>query len=237
LFDATTGGSTPLHNGAVARWMDKSINGFAFTQGTANNRPLRITNAIGTRSGLDFDGSNDVLYAAANVFDTNVSVFAVLKFDTTARKAAFDLNTGAGNFRHFNLEANTVGSANRLGLYASNAAYDTPHVFNTNTNIFCITANASSGNSVIENTSYRVNGKAETLTLRAGASATYADYAAAASIGVMIGGYNDAGAQAFPSANMDGRIYEIAVYNRVLSASELALLETYLSLKWGVAIV
>ena len=66
LFDAVSGGGIVTdNNDPVARWEDKSGNGYHLTQSTASRQPLLKTNARNGRNSLYFDGSNDQMVRTA----------------------------------------------------------------------------------------------------------------------------------------------------------------------------
>lgn len=106
LFDATSGGSLPGNNGAVARWEDKSGNGRHVTQSTSGNRPLRRS---ATQNGLDiveFNGTSHLLTGGPSAIGQNVtqlSIFGVWRFITnpTSPAVVLSTNTGTGVGRCF----------------------------------------------------------------------------------------------------------------------------------------
>lgn len=236
LFDATTGGSLPANNGGVARWMDKGPSAFDFTQSIANNRPARKVQQLNGLDGVYFDGSNDCLYKAANVFDTTVTLLAVAAFDNnTSRRVVCDINTQDGtNFRHLMIEQNTFGTAgSRYGYYATQSVYDSNLATSAGAKLFCITADTTSGNPVIANTAYRVQGVERTLTALSGTLA-YKD--CTTTNGVMVGAVNNGGTNPAGTIGMLGHIYEIIVYNVRLSADQIGFVERYLARKWGITL-
>jgi hypothetical protein len=77
----TGSGFVPAANGeAVARWVDKSANAHILAQTVSGRRPLLSTSA-GPSSGraIIFDGADDFLTKAANVFTMPCTVYMVLK--------------------------------------------------------------------------------------------------------------------------------------------------------------
>lgn len=239
LFDATTGGSLPANNAAVARWMDKGPSAFDFTQGTANNRPIR---KVQQRNGLDgvyFDGSNDCLYKSANVFDTTVTLLAVADFDdNTSRRVIVDLGSVADNLnKNLAIEQNTFQTVgNRYSLYATGNTYDSDLATSSGAKVFCVTADATLNNNVIDNTTYRVNGATRTLTGRSLATAAYRDSTTGDAKGVMVGAFNNNGANLAASLGMKGHVYEIIAYNVRLTSDQIGFIERYLANKWGVSL-
>lgn len=233
IFDRTNGGSLPNDKGSVALWVDKSLKNNAFIQGVANNRPIRKNQQLNGLDGIYFDGSNDFLYCNTNAFDTTVSVLVVADFDNnSSRRAVLDLNAPAGTFRHFVIEQNTYQTAgNRYGFYASNSALDSDFVTSSGAKLFCLTANTIAASSIISNTSYRINGTLRTLTVKAGGG-SYSDYTT--SNGVGIGDFNNNGVGG--GLGLLGHIYEVIVYNVILSSNQINIIENYLARKWGLSI-
>jgi hypothetical protein len=77
----TGSGFVPAANGeAVARWVDKSANAHILAQTTAGSRPLLSTSA-GPSSGrcIEWDGADDFLVKAGNLFSLPYTMFVVLK--------------------------------------------------------------------------------------------------------------------------------------------------------------
>lgn len=239
LFDATTGGSTPAADAAVARIVDKGPSAFAFTQGTVNNRPLRRVASLNGLDGIQFDGANDSLYALSNVFDTGVSCMAVVKLASATNRAPIvDINSGTsgvGANPYFVLEANTFSTAgSRWGIYTCGSSADS--TLSTSTNAACVllAANATNGNAIISNTDYRRNGAVSgAMTLKSGVGNFY-DLSVSGNSGTMIGSYNNAGTSTVAYGAFT--LYELAVWNRRLTAAECAFLESYVARKWSVAI-
>ena len=238
LFDSTTGGSTPAANAEVARITDKGPSAFSFTQGTLNNRPLRrVANQNGL-DGVQFDGSNDSLYAAANVFDTGVAVLLVFKLaSSTARCPTADLgNYGASG--SFIIEANTFSTVgSRMGLYAGastgGSTFDSGVATSTSARIAMVAANATGGGDVPTNTAYRIDGVASTLTRRAGADSNYLTGYSTNS-GTAIGAYNNNGSGGLLFGGFT--LYELCVWSRQLTPAECQWLERYAARKWGIAL-
>ena len=67
---------------AVSSWLDRSVNGYDFTQAVGANQPIWTAGEFGGNAGLIFDGTNDSLeISVANPFSTSQSFtfFVVLK--------------------------------------------------------------------------------------------------------------------------------------------------------------
>ena len=95
-FDADDVSTFTLSGTAVSEWRDKSGNGYAVSQGTGNNQPSRTGTVLG-RATVDFDGSNDCLFAdntgisAAFSGDKSITAFVVGQMHTTAEAAINNL--------------------------------------------------------------------------------------------------------------------------------------------------
>lgn len=95
-FDADDASTFTLNGTAVSEWRDKSGNGYAVSQGTSNNQPVRTGTVLG-RATIDFDGSNDCLFsdstglAASLSGDKSLTAFIVGQMHTTAEAAVNNL--------------------------------------------------------------------------------------------------------------------------------------------------
>jgi hypothetical protein len=234
----TSNGATPVaaNNDPVA-YLRCKVTGTALTQTTDANRPLYITSGINTKPGLDFDGTNDVLFAgsgtlmglARNV--TGVTLFLVhrVKVVSNSTKFFFFASTGAS------------ATASRLGTNTDAAAGSRPvlggrrndadaavglsgTLGNVNTNPAIYTAQYNYGSATA---ALRVNGAvdfAPTAWLTAGSTSN------TDSLQISIGGVN--GASVWQSVVMG----EVLAYQRILTAAEIGRVERYLAAKWGVSI-
>lgn len=89
LFDATTGGNAVTNGGQVARWEDKSTNGWHFTQSTSANRPVRDVAEKNGRDTVFFNptGNTKFLTGTTNaVLLTNSAstIYIVLSYATNS---------------------------------------------------------------------------------------------------------------------------------------------------------
>lgn len=92
--DAITG----LANGAaVASWADSSPAGNALTQATGANQPTYVASAQNGLPGVQFDGSNDVLAAAAGIKVGHVFVVAKYSAATFSGYAGLVSSTGGSD--------------------------------------------------------------------------------------------------------------------------------------------
>lgn len=92
-FSYTTGSTTK-----VSEWRDKSGNGYAVSQPTANNRPAR-TGALRGRACIDFDGTNDCLFSDGTALadamngDKSITVIVVGEMQNASEVAINALGT------------------------------------------------------------------------------------------------------------------------------------------------
>jgi hypothetical protein len=93
----------------VGTWSDRSGNNRNQSNGTANQRPIYITNSIGGNGVVEFDGSNDRLGGGSSVnWYPYVTTFFVAQTDDTAgAKGQYvfwdgNTNTSGGSF-HFGI--------------------------------------------------------------------------------------------------------------------------------------
>lgn len=220
LFDATSGGSQVVADGAVARWADKAESNYQVTQGTANNRPLLRVAGLGGKPALEFDGTDDWLQIEENLIGNSgsMTVLVAMRIDTLGLGTRLILNKGdAASFQNtvWELEA-----GNPWYGYANFAWF------------------ASIGTSALPTaTPMVVGGKTDnfvsTLLLNnSAAGPASADAEAANDISQYIG---ICGAGTSGAGPLAATIGEILIYERALNSTEMGQLQTYLAGKWGVA--
>lgn len=198
--------------GSVSQWDDKSGNGNDVTQGTGSAQPTTGVTTQNGRNVLDF-ATDDFLSAPSALYtlpNGNSTVFIVSKGEATSQQRVISA-TESGSFR-YGVEYTSGGNV----------------LFQNNTS-------ASGGvSSAIEETQFNlisayrsdttqgisVNGAAFTTNT----SANSEDGVTALAIGANAGG----------SVELNGSIAEIIIYDRFLSASEIANVQNYLSRKWGI---
>jgi Concanavalin A-like lectin/glucanases superfamily len=112
-----------LGGGAVASWLDASGNANHANQATAGKRPLLVANAINGRPAVRFDGVDDRLDLAGNVFATSsfpLTVIAVVRTSDDAGHLAGTGSSGAGYLTSYGGALTVVGG--RATLKANNAS-------------------------------------------------------------------------------------------------------------------
>jgi len=114
LFDATSGGSLPAADGAVARLNDKSGNARHIIQSTAGARPTRRTAVANGLGVVRFDGSDDVLAnASAQLPLRSRLVFIVFRENAAiVNSGLLNLRSATGN-DFDSTDGLTIGPGNR----------------------------------------------------------------------------------------------------------------------------
>ncbi len=217
-YDATVASSITLTSGFVSQWNDLSGTGHHLTQSVEADRPG--TGTISGKTAIDFDGSNDYLSnAVAPAGFTYGTIFCVHSFDNAGGNQVLYTILAAGNetmavSKHTGGEyRNNAGASGSVARSGGTAVINTPRL---TTNTF------DSGTSAH---AYRLDGAEQTGTT----GGFFSNIA-----GTWLGARNSAtfGLTLF----LDGQVGEWVIYNRVLSASEVAKVEAYLAAKWGVTL-
>jgi hypothetical protein len=229
VLDAS-GNQISSHNTTIATWRDKSGSGYDATQATDANRPLWYNAANGQNNlpAIYCDGTNRWLERREYLFTTAVTYFVVCKWaDTTGRYWPFD----AGGYYPYHFAVEQHNSLNRVGLFTTENSWVTSLTPTAGAQMFAVTANAVSGATININTdvTFRRNKTTHTLSSNGQNGSTWRNYADASGKGFSVGRPTTLNA-----LQMKGQIYEIIVYNRVLSASERASVEDYLAAKWNI---
>jgi hypothetical protein len=218
-YDASVTSSLTLVNGFVSQWSDLSGGGLNLTQGAEANRPG--TGTLGGRQAIDFDGSNDFLANAGVPTGWEFgSLFVSFSQDATAASQSL-------------ASANVSALSLRMGVLWSNAGE-----FRTQSVNAGGATTSASGGSAATNTprllAYTFNGQSSAgLRLNGTALAGTTGTTTSNDAGLVVGIRRISAANSLP---FDGQIGEFIVYNRVLSASEIATVEQYLSRKWGMTL-
>lgn len=230
-YDAADQSTMTLNGSTVREWRSK-VNSVAVSQGTAGAQPTLTQNYYNGRSALTFDGgdflSNDTLSIQLNGFT------GAVVFDETTRVSFAGLLTGippsgsdstqAGGFR-WSVHEGTNRPTELLALVTNTLDLRGPLVSETTAlgkNVAVATVAPSVGG--FGSGFMRLNGSA-------GAEDTL--YGALTSTtGTLIGGRYQAGAVS-GSFRFNGRILEVAIWNRVLTATEIQTFHQYVNRKWG----
>ena len=200
----------------VSQWRDKSGLNNHVAQSTVANQPSR-SSTKNSRKTVVFDGSNDNLFNSGNVFPSNttdytkIAVVYQTSTGSTGNVISSKTGTAGSNFGHafYFSGTNFIRLWHDTGFVVSNVA------LNTNTlGIISGTYINSSGSGALY-----VNGTAAGTGTAANRNIVR---------DIQIGGIVDC-------CFFTGEICEVLVFSRVLSATELKQVHTYLGQKWGIS--
>lgn len=217
LYDATTGGSLVAADGTIGRWVDKSGNGYAAIQSTANNRPTRKTAIQARRDVVRFDGTNDTLQISSIALNTYVTVFVVQSSTSSATTRWWmehGANTNSNDGFYFQGVDSAVWAFNRSSSIHYGPAADNSDWIGNGWTLATLTYN---GTGTIYKNATQTSNATGSGTARSNTSAT-----AALNIG------SRAGSSKF----LNGDLGEVLIFNRVLSSVELATVHAWLNARW-----
>lgn len=211
--DATT--FTYSSGTVVSQWNDKSGNAYHATQSTVANQPSRVTSPS---TGVDFDGSNDVLSTTASFNGSAFTTFIVAR-DYNAGATIIGTGSGGTDLYWPYTQATTlywqIGTA-----YGLNSSITYP------TGLSSLEVRYDGGGSTnADKMKGRFNGSEITLTFTGTMPTTISRSGQTTSIGA----YNTTPILAF-----SGIVSEIISYSKVLSGTELTQVRDYLSTKWSI---
>jgi len=198
----------------VSQWNGINGTNIDVTQSTQTEKPKYIDNLINGRPALNFDGVNDQLTNTTNVPDFSVvTVFIVGEISTSANRALVELSNGAANtgmiiFFNGTLDKFTFrirdGTTNNVELTET---FPIKGIF--------------TGIGDGTNATFRTNGLLRGTT-------------PALSMPEVISRLDIGGLAPPLSFPLDGPVGEVIIYDRALFASEVSLVEIYLSEKWKI---
>lgn len=226
-------GGTPANTGTVGRWTDQSGNGHHFSQGTAGNRPTFLT--------AGFNGLPCINFIAANntCLDNVLSGGITLGANTLTAIGYFQLNSATANFGRL---MTTLGSP---------AAGDD----GSNGNISYIQAIRDATNDTVEAFEGGVGARSPvTVGFSTGAKARIASVLDTVNVTTFVN--NSAGTpqacaiswgggllfrvgcgatigNAITNTGFQGTLVELIYTTDTMTAPNLALVDSYLTAKWG----
>ena len=228
--------------GAVSAWTSKDANAREFTQAIGSLQPTTGANTLNSRNVIDFAGDYLLGTPDKSVWGfmhtgAKHAVFAVARFDGANSRVALLSNTGAAGSVGFGISYDDRSSASRSDVlqHIVNNALTPRAVINTSGNDFMpggawriIRVTADPGNATAaQRSSMRVNaGTAVENNTQTGTPAS-----GNATHDLAVGAAADGGAEVFT-----GRIAEVLVYERDMSAAEIEDVEAYLAEKWGITL-
>lgn len=211
--DLTSVGNTPsgqgvnYYEGSVGKWIDQSGNANNLIQVTQANKLLYLTNQQNGKPVLQGDGLTKSIYNAADLIGTgDVTVFAVVKPRTLGGGSVGSIVVNS----KFILQ---IGGTNAFRAYSDNVTMATSanNAFTLGTSVILIVTRTSAGV-----TNFYVNG---TLS----GTANQSSGTPAAGTPTYIGNGGSA------TTGFDGNIMELGVYKKILNATEIELLNNYLT--------
>lgn len=241
-LDATDASSYTESSGQITEWRDRSGNARHFAQTTANNRPTLFTSSgnvqtatpatIGSKQAFYYDGVNDFLAGNAATLNIRRNVPGVTLFFVTeiesfsaagSFRGLFYATTNIGN-NGLLVEDNNNGENWRIGarrLDSDSQVLRTTDSVPVLATPLIVTPIFDYANAEVKLRQNAVSSLAYAFQTAGNSSDTDATL-------VQIGQRQ--------SAYWHGKIGEVLVYQRVLSADEIDTVESWLSGKWGVTL-
>lgn len=224
-LDASDLSTITESSGFVSQWNDKSGNNYNATQGTGSLQPVYTASSQNGKAGIAFDATDDYMANgyAPNWNAIDFTIFTVAKMTDAGNTAKGILSNrfGAGAANWFAVGRSDFGAgASTLCMEVGPAGaleYVTTGVEPIGAGAQICTAQKSSGNGII----YLNNELKDTVDT---SGSNYGN----ATNELRIGNWLTLG--------WGGLIYEVLLYERVLSTSEITRVNTYLSNKWAVTL-
>lgn len=226
-LDAADTSTISVSTNAVTQWTDKSSNAYAFTQGTAANRPSSGTRTLNGRNVIDFDGSNDFLASTATASTWNFlhntsgsTWFAVIVPDSTAAtQVVFETNGGFGD-QNGVWYLITTGANHNWRVTSSASVADLTDSVTTGSGVL-YAIKSDPGNATASNRmKYYKNSGAATGTNTATGTASSGNAYETMKI-------------SYSTLAFDGALAEILLYPSLLSDVDRERTRDYLVTKWG----
>lgn len=225
-LDAADTRSITATSNQVTQWRDKSANNFHVSQANTSFSPLTNITTRNNLNVLGFDGTNDYLINSSNSLFRNVNGFCMFVVFQT-------LSTGDSRIVH---KALGINANNRAGFSSrrgggtkyeaiarrldADAASITPTTSDTNSswNILGQIANFTAGTNAVRLNKIQQNSTATTVGVSENTDG-----------GSLVIGANGAILQF-----LQGNVAEVIAYSKILSTTEIGLVENYLSQKWSI---
>lgn len=213
-LDASDTSTITDSSGSVSVWADKSGNDIDATQGTGSAQPTTGVQTANGKNVLVFDGTNDYMDIGSGIYglpnDDN-TIFIVSRLNAAGIQERV-MSMGVSGSSRQTVGYTGAGDA----FFVNNSVFDQ------------VIAGATIGQFNVL-TCFK-NGTTQSISINGGTAVT--DTA-----GTNTAGVNQARIGTNPAVNadfLDGAVGEIIAYNRVLSASEISLVNSYLINKWGI---
>jgi len=234
-YDAADQSTMTLNGSTVSEWRSK-VGGVAVSQATASAQPTLTQSYYSGRSALTFDGGDVLLNSSLPIQINGMTVVAV--FDETTRVSFAGLVVGvpasgsdsssAGGFR-ISVHEGTNRPAELLSAVTNTIDLRSPIVSETSAlGKRVVVARVEPSVGGFGNADFRYDGQGGT------ADTLYA--APSNSTGTLIGG-RFVGGVVDSAYRFNGRMLEVAIWNRALTLDETKKVEKYANTKWGTAAV
>lgn len=217
LYDATSGGSLVVADAAVARFEDKSGNGYHLINATSAQRPLRKTSIQHSHDCLLFDGTDDRLRSSSNFPETGNAEFSTF---VVSKKLTATKGTLFGWGQSSSLNGSGLYDDNSFVLYGYGGGNS--YIISTiPTTDFYLHSYLKSAGAINTSSTARRN---RSNTATSGHQTTTPNIAAdKLSLGIWSN---------FTSVFYHGYVAEMVIYDSKLSDADRDLVESYLYTKW-----
>lgn len=228
-LDATSNNSIleseSINNTLVSTWTDvnpKLITKYNATA-TGGNEPLYVINAINNLPALEFDGTtNDLMtFTTDDMFDAPNTIFIVAQFIDNANPGTQSILSRRNGSESGGIMIRMDASSVRNYCFDNSGFINTSRSKPNNGNSFIITTNTD----FADGGKCRIALNGESLVESSGSLSGFTNNGNSLTpeIGAQSGG-----------SNFNGYIGEIIIFNKILPASDIDLVEEYLSAKWGI---
>lgn len=212
----------------VSQWNDKSGNTNNAVQATGADQPTWIDNVVNNKPSLDFDGSTDMMLVSS--FDGFMSgddeistVFVVFQHDVTSLDYIWAFGKGTSDNPVY---GGRITNSDKYEIVKRDDIGTVKSVLGTTT---ISTATTYIATQIIDvgglTADTHINGDADVIDGDIDVGTTTIDELGIGALPLAV-----------PILFWDGKISEIIIYNRTLSATEFAAIENYLSTKWGIVL-
>jgi hypothetical protein len=207
--DAGVNSGTAVNGDPVSIWADQSGKGNDFTQSTFINQPTFIESGVNGQKGLNFTSPNILVRLNANFFLANEGVvFVVVKKNAPS--------TG-GVFSQF-LALNTTGPIN-----VDTSSYWI-NMFNNNLDLDLGLSGTDAALLTVKKTNTDIEGKRDGNIVDTGTGTQ----------GLGRDSYHSIGQWFNSSRTLEGEIYEIIIYEALISDADIITVENYLKNKYAI---
>lgn len=201
--------------GSVTPWTDLSGNGHNAIQANPVQRPVCAANQLNGKNGVVFNSGSSQFLATASISPSLTqpnTIFVVSKLNIPIVGGGYVID-GLNNILRNAMFS--PGGGNSTFEMTAGTVLNTTRPIDGNAHIHGLVFNGNSS-------SYSIDGAAAQSGIAGGETLT----------GLVIGSqYDNAGGTFY-----NGTIFEIIVYNRLLNSAEIAQVNNYLSVKWGISI-